>query len=105
MLKEKYIMEKTSNVQEALEAATNESIETEEAEIVIRVRNCDGEEVNYKYPELEDLKVEWHGEHECPIIPMLDDKLLFASVEGKEIKGETAEDVFRYLKEKYGWEY
>lgn len=61
--------------------------------------------MSYEYPELEDLKVEWHEEHKCPIIPALSDTLLFASVEGKEIKGETAENVFRYLKEKYGWEY
>lgn len=55
--------------------------------------------MSYEYPELEDLKVEWHEEHKCPIIPALSDTLLFASVEGKEIKGETAENVFRYLKE------
>lgn len=79
--------------------------EEKEAEIVIRVRNCDGVEVCYEYPTLEDLQTEWNKEHESPVIPMLDDQLLFGRVGETEVTGATAEDVFRYLKETCEWEY
>lgn len=79
--------------------------EEKEAEIVIQVRNCDGVEVCYEYPTLEDLQIEWNKEHESPIIPMLDDQLLFGRVGETEVTGTTAEDVFRCLKETCGWNY
>lgn len=79
--------------------------EEKEAAIIIRVQNCDGVEVCYEYLTLEDLQTEWKQERESPIIPMLDDRLLFGRVGETEIVGTTAEAVFRYLKETFGWDY
>ena len=78
--------------------------EEKEADIVIRVLNCDDIEVTYEYQDLEELKTEWEKEDDF-LIPMLENRLVYGRVGTEEIRGTTVEDVFKHLKETCGWEY
>lgn len=73
--------------------------------IIINVLNCDGVEVKFCYKNLSALQDEWYKEEEMPDIPMLDDQLVYAEVDGVVVDGDTCADLFNYLQCVYGWNY
>ena len=73
--------------------------------IVVEVENCDGNKVVYSYKDVEELKAEWYLEDEMPNIPMLDDVLIEAYIDGVVVRGKTFEDAMKYIGAKYNWIY
>lgn len=68
------------------------------------VRNCDGNINEYIYRDIDELKNAWSKDDD-PDIPMLDDELIYACVQGQIVAGDTAADVMDYIGDKYNWEY
>ena len=68
------------------------------------VINCDDREVTYHYESMESFRQEWFKEDD-PRVPMLDDKLVSARVEGAEYHGSTFLDVMNAMSIVYGWRY
>lgn len=73
--------------------------------IIIKTVNCDGVEVRYTYENIDALKKEWYKEDDMPNIPMLDDELIFAEVDGVTVNGKTCTDVMDYISAAYHWKY
>lgn len=73
--------------------------------IIIKVINCDELEIEFHYEDIDTLNNEWYAEDHMPDIPMLDDQLVYAEVDGVIVEGKTCIDVMNYIGDKYNWKY
>ena len=73
--------------------------------IIIKVINCDGIEEEYIYNNIDELRNEWSEQDRMPNIPMLDDELAYAEVDGIVINGNDCVDAMGYISKKYNWKY
>lgn len=71
--------------------------------VVFKVINCDDNEVTFSYKDMEEFIKEWNREDDMPNIPMLDDRLIHAEVEGVTFSGETVLDAMNAIAYYFGW--
>lgn len=74
------------------------------ASVIFRVINCDGNEVDYSYRDMGEFMEEWNKE-DMPNIPMLDDQLVHAEIDGVVFAGETVLDAMNAIAYVYNWHY
>ena len=59
-----------------------------------------GKKTTYAYMDIESLKKEW-GSDSCPIIPMLDNAILYAMINDNVILADTYKDVLQFVQQEY----
>ena len=70
--------------------------------VMFKVINCDDNEVVYSYKDMEEFIKEWNKEDDMPNIPMLDDRLIHAEVEGVTFGGKIVLDALNAIVYAYG---
>lgn len=63
--------------------------------IKFKTINVDGMEIAREFNSVEDFKNDWYSD-DCTL-PMCDDKVVFAEIDGKNIEAEVFEDVAHAL--------
>ena len=64
--------------------------------VVFKVVNCDDNTVTYTYKDMTEFIKEWFSE-DNPNVPMLDDRLIYAEVEGFVFGGDTVLDAMNAI--------
>lgn len=72
--------------------------------VMFKVINCDDNEVTYTYKNINEFMNEWFNENDSNI-PMLDDRLIYAEVNGMAFYGKTVLDAMNAIKYCYGLKY
>lgn len=65
--------------------------------VVFKVVNCDGNEITYLYKDMNEFIEEWNKENDMPNIPMLDDLLIHAEIDGIVYGGKTVLDAMNAI--------
>lgn len=73
-------------------------------DVIFKVINCDDNEITYTYKDMNEFMKEWFKE-DNPNIPMLDDRLIHAEVEGITFGGKTVCDAMNAIAYAYGCKY
>lgn len=68
--------------------------------IKFKTINIDGVEVERVFDTIEDFAQDWYGEDTT--LPQLDDEMVYAEVENKEVVGEVFNDLVQHLWVEYG---
>lgn len=63
--------------------------------IKFKTINVDGMEVTREFNNVEEIKNDWFSD-DCTL-PMLDDKVVFAEIDGKNIEANVFEDILYVL--------
>lgn len=58
--------------------------------------NVDGIKISRTWESIDEMRKDWHDAHGTTL-PSLDDKLISATVEGVEFKGETFGDLAKFI--------
>lgn len=70
--------------------------------VVFKVINCDDNEITYSYEDMKEFVKEWNKEDDMPNIPMLDDRLIYAKVNGITFGGENVLDALNAISRVFG---
>jgi len=68
--------------------------------IIVKTINCEELEENTMFNSFTEFQKEWNREENN--IPYINDKLVYAEIDGKQIQGKTFIDVLKYLIINYG---
>ena len=70
--------------------------------IIFKTINCDGNEFTYRYTDMDAFLKEWNAEDHMPNIPMLDDQLIYAEVDGLRLNCFTVANALAVMEKMYG---